>query len=43
VYSQACAPNHIIGSKDPQAWVTKQLTEQEFQLRDPVKLHFCWD
>ena len=43
VYAQACAPTHVIGSKDPQAWATKQLTEQEFKLRDPVELHFCWD
>merc|ERR1719174_2358426 len=42
-YSHACAPNHIILSKDPGAWVTKDLVEEDFALREPVNVSLCWD
>ena len=42
-YWNACAPEHVILSKDPGAWVSKGLTHTEFQLRTPVELNFCWE
>ena len=42
VYANACAPQHVIGSKDPEAWVTKDLTNEPFELRKPVSVSFCW-
>ena len=43
VYANACAPQHVIGSKDPGAWVTKDLTNEPFELREPVSVSFCWE
>lgn len=43
VYSGACAPSHVIWSADPGAWVTKELVEQDFELREPVAVSFCWE
>lgn len=43
VYAHACAPNHVIASKDPRAWLSKDLTEQEFTPRSPAKVALCWD
>jgi hypothetical protein len=43
VYSGACAPNHVLGSRDPDAWVEKDLQEKEFKLREPVEVAFCWE
>ena len=43
VYSGTCAPNHVLLSKDPAAWVQKDLKEQDFQLREPVAVSFCWE
>ena len=44
VYSGACAPTHVIGSKDADAWVTKDLKEvEDFALREPVEVSLCWE
>eukprot|EP01052_Picozoa_sp_SAG31_P022676 SAG31_NODE_1816_length_7206_cov_3.636133_1_plen_450_part_00 len=43
VYSGACAPNHVLGSRDPSAWVQTDLQKQEFALQDPVNVTFCWE
>jgi hypothetical protein len=42
-YWNACAPQHVILSKDPSAWVSKELALVDFKLRTPVALSFCWE
>ena len=45
VYSNACAPKHVIGqaSSEPAPWVKHELIEQDFTLREPVTVSFCWE
>ena len=42
VYSRPCKPGHIIGSTHPGAWIEQDLREEDFELRSPVALSFCW-
>ena len=42
-YFNSCAPQHVILSKDPKAWVAKGLAERAFVLRQPLQLSFCWE
>ena len=42
-YAGACAPNHVISSKDKGAWTVTDLVEQDFKLREPIAVSFCWE